>query len=720
MLDCCEHLIDAVAPLAEAIRLEAPRVSILSTSREPLRADGEHIYTLPPLAVPPDGVVLSAEEIHRYPAASLFLERARASGLRRMLSDGDAEVIADICRRVDGIALALELAAGRVSVHGLKGTASLLDGRLRLWQGRRTARTRHKTLNATLDWSYDLASVEEQIVLRRLSVLVGSFTLEEAETVAGGVAGDQGEVVEVVARLVAKSLVSADPDAEAARYRLMDTTRAYGRGKLFESGEEPDIARRHAIYFLAWLQRRHARPFGQWSDIGTINAIPLGNIRAALEWCASRPDETELHVELAAHSADLLLELSLLNESRRVCERALSALDVSKSSTRSEMILRGALGRALLLTDNSGGDTDTHFERALEISDALGDAIYRFRILNDLHIYYRRAALYHRLTPTAEQAMSIAVSVNEAKLTATASLMLGVSHHLVGNLAAAGVALRCSIQRQLLPGHEAAGIMDFRSKAHLVMAQTLWLQGFPDQAADTVREAERFEPANDLSTCQALIIAMEVFRLMRDWGAFEKRLDRLILLSRRANLEPYGWLGRGFQGELCLRSGEVDSGISIIRDAVGWLRADRFELFLPWLTCTLAHGLAIKGYQDQALDFVLGEIDILYERGGAYQLPELLRFHGDLLVGAGADTQAEAQYLQSIAVAKQQGALSWHLRTATSLARLWSRQGRRSDARKLLEGAYVNFTEGFGSEDAKAAKLLLDPSTEDGLPRQAG
>jgi len=713
VLDCCEHVIDSVAPLAEAVMREAPHVSILATSREPLRADGEHVYALAPLGIPPDGIVLSAEDMLRYSAASLFIERAFAGGLRRTLSDLDAQVIADICRKVDGIALALELAAGRVSVHGLKGTASLLDGRLKLlWQGRRTAVPRHRTLNATLDWSHDLASAEEQMVLRRLSVLVGPFTLDAAHAVASGDGIDSDEVIEALGRLVAKSLVSVDPDGEPARYRLLDTTCAYARGKLAESGEEAKIAKRHAAYVRTRLEHEHAGAAGQGRGPGAPAAIHLGNIRSALEWCASRIDEAELHVQLASYAAELFLERNLLTECRRCCERALSALDASMSGSRHEMILHGSLGRALLLTDNSGGDTGAHFHRALEIAEALGDLSYRFRILNDLHIHYRRTAVLDRLIPVAEQAVSIADSLDDPVTAATASLMLGASHHLVGNLAAAQAALSGSMGQQVHHAHAPPNFLDFQSKAQLILARTLWLQGFPDQAVDIVREAERYNPAGALPTCQALIIAMEVFYYRRDWATFEGYLDRLIDLAGEASLDPYGWLGKGFKGEVALRRGEVESGLGIVRDAIAKLHADRFELYLPWLRSALAEGLAARGYWDQALDLVSGVVDTLLKGGGAYNLPELLRVYGELLAGAGNETEAERRFLQSIAMAKEQTALSWHLRTATSLARLWSRHGRRLDARVMLEGVYAGFTEGFGTEDLQAAKLLLDTLVE--------
>jgi predicted ATPase/DNA-binding winged helix-turn-helix (wHTH) protein len=709
VLDCCEHVIDVVAPLAEAIRQEAPHVSILATSREPLMAEGEHIYALSPLDIPPDGVVLSADDMRRYSAASLFIERAYASGLRRPLNDLDAQVIADICRKVDGIALALELAAGRVSVHGLKGTASLLDGRLKLlWQGRRTAVARHRTLNATLDWSHDLASSEEQSVLRRLSVLVGPFTIDDAQNVACGDDLDAVEVVEALARLVAKSLVSVDPDGEPTQYRLLDTTRAYARGKLAESGEEAAIAKRHATYFKTRLEHEHTGAADRGRGPDAPGTVPLGNIRSALEWCSSRSDETELHVQLASYAAEVFLDLNLLTECRRTCERALSALNASMSATRDEMVLRGLLGRALLLTDNTGGNTDTQFHRALEIAEALSDLSYRFRVLNDLHIHYRRTAVFNRLIPVAEQAMAIADSLDDPVAAATASLMLGASHHLVGNLASAQAALGGSMRQQVLPSQASSRLMDFQSKAQLIMARTLWLQGFPNRAIDTVREAERYKPAGARSTCQALILASDVLNFRRDWTILEDYLDHLIQHATEASLEPYRWFAMGYKGEIALRRGEVDTGLDVIREAIGWLQADRFELYLPGLRCALAEGLAVRGYWDQALDIVSGVIEAVQKGGGAYNLPEFLRVHGELLAGAGNDTEAERRFRQSIVTASQQGALSWHLRTATSLARLWARHGRRSEAHVMLEGVYANFTEGFGTEDLQAAKRLVE------------
>src|SRR6266478_3229208 len=186
VLDSCEHLIESIAPLAERIFREAPEVHILATSREPLQVEGEQVHRLDPLAFPPNDESLTATCALTFPAVQLFVERAAAHGGFR-LNDADAPIVGKVCRKLDGIALALELAAGRVGVHGINGIASLLDSPCRLlWQGRRTALPRHRTLNAMLDWSYNLLDESERAILRGLSVFVGAFSLEAAEFVVAG------------------------------------------------------------------------------------------------------------------------------------------------------------------------------------------------------------------------------------------------------------------------------------------------------------------------------------------------------------------------------------------------------------------------------------------------------------------------------------------------------------------------------------------------------
>jgi predicted ATPase/DNA-binding winged helix-turn-helix (wHTH) protein len=249
VLDSCEHVIEAAASLAEQILMVAFGVSILATSREPLRVEGEQVYRLPPSDFPTDPTGLTAASALAFPAVQLFVDRAASVLNGFELNDGDVSAVSDICRKLDGIALAVELAAARIDVFGIKQLAVLLDDPLRILNlGRRTARPRHRSLTAALDWSYHFLPECERIVLSRLSLFAGIFDLASAVSVAGY---DDTEVIDAIANLVSKSLVSAEMSGTAVQYRLLNTTRAYAFRKLSESGDFENYTRRHAQHQLA-------------------------------------------------------------------------------------------------------------------------------------------------------------------------------------------------------------------------------------------------------------------------------------------------------------------------------------------------------------------------------------------------------------------------------------------------------------------------------------
>jgi predicted ATPase/DNA-binding winged helix-turn-helix (wHTH) protein len=255
ILDSCEHVIETVALLAEQLYQEAEQVYLLATSRELLKIEGEHCCRVLSLDFPPDGFGQTANTAIRYPAVQLFVRRvaARAGGV--VLSDEEAPLVAEICRKLDGMPLAIELAAGQVAAFGLKHTASRLVSRLELLKlSHRTAVPRHRTLKATLDWGYDLLSEVEKIVFRRIATFVGHFTLEGARYVAGEVDASTGEILDAITGLVEKSLIATRIDEAPARFRLLNTTRAYALEKLEEHAETHVIFRRHAEYVADCLE----------------------------------------------------------------------------------------------------------------------------------------------------------------------------------------------------------------------------------------------------------------------------------------------------------------------------------------------------------------------------------------------------------------------------------------------------------------------------------
>lgn len=296
ILDNCEHLIDACAQLAETLLRACPHLKLLPSSREALGVAGETAYRVPSLSLPDPHQPLSVESLSRYEAAQLFVDRARAVQPHFSLTAHNLSAVAQICQRLDGIPLALELAAARVKLFAVEQIALRLDDRFRLLTGgSRTALPRQQTLRALIDWSYDLLPVAERGALARLSVFAGGWTFGAAEAVIGP------EALDLLSHLVDKSLVVVDELAEApeTRYRLLETIRQYARDKLLESGEAPMVRDRHLRHYL--LVAEVAEPKLEGPEmLPALNQLEaeLDNIRAALEWTLDRSPQAA--VQLAA------------------------------------------------------------------------------------------------------------------------------------------------------------------------------------------------------------------------------------------------------------------------------------------------------------------------------------------------------------------------------------------------------------------------------------
>jgi predicted ATPase/DNA-binding winged helix-turn-helix (wHTH) protein len=254
ILDSCEHVIEAVASLAEQLYRQTEEIHVLTTSRELLKVEGEHCYQVPPLDYPPEGSELAANAVLRYPAAQLFVQRVAARAGSFVLTDEEVPFVAEMCRKLDGLPLAIELTAGQVAALGIKNTIARLMSRPELLKlSHRTTVSRHRTLKATLDWSYDLLSDAERFVFRRIAPFIGHFTLEGARHVVGELGVGNGEIFDAIAGLVEKSLIAAQIGETQAQYRMLDTTRAYALEKLEEHAEVDVVLRRHAEYVVGYL-----------------------------------------------------------------------------------------------------------------------------------------------------------------------------------------------------------------------------------------------------------------------------------------------------------------------------------------------------------------------------------------------------------------------------------------------------------------------------------
>jgi predicted ATPase/DNA-binding winged helix-turn-helix (wHTH) protein len=712
VLDSCEHLIETIAPLAERIFQAAPGVHILATSREPLQVEGEEVHRLDPLAFPTDGASLTAARALTFPAVQLFVERAASHGSGFQLNDAEAPIVAEVCRRLDGIALALELAAGRVGVYGIIGITSLLDSPCRLlWRGRRTASSRHQTLSAMLDWSYDLLPKAERVVLRRLSVFVGAFSLDAAQFVAAGGIVEREQVAEAIAVLSTKSLVAVETDKAETLYRLLDTTRTYVLTKMVDSGERNSIAQRHALYYRELLEI--APPTCAKKDHTAEGWRHVSNARAALEWSFSEQGDKEVGSALAAASAPLFLELSLLTECRFWMERAVAELNVR--GDRREMELQEALAISLMLVSGNGEEAHA-LARALSLADALELPYHQMRLFAAHHTFLMRTGDFRGAAVVAQQNKVVAKRTAHPMAMMMADWMLGISHHVLGNQAMArrycGTALEPEpIQNSSLirSGY------DPRIRAMVMLARSLWLQGYAGRAVSIATLAlQRANALNHpVSLCVCWISTATVFLWTGDWSEADRIVDRLIECAEKYSLRPYHAIGLGLKGEFSLGQGNDQASQNLLTACLDALEAGQHQSLTAVFLSDLAITLARAGQVDEAE----ASIDRAMAWGGPtrshFHLPEMMRIKGEIVASRSQSCEAETWFSLSINLAREQSALAWELRTATSLAQLWASQGRGDEASRVLRPVYDRFTEGFDTPDLKAAKRLLDQLSPD-------
>jgi predicted ATPase len=305
VLDNCEHLLEAVAALAQAITHQAPGVMLLATSQEPLRLPAEQQYRVAPLAIP-SGLTTSSSRA--FGAVALFEARVRAVDPKFTLNDESLSLVIDICRRLDGLPLAIELAAARVGTLGLRPARDKLDARFKLLTGgSRATLRRHQTLRAALEWSYNLLDVAEQVVFRRLGVFAGGFTMELAQAVAGDAQLDEWAVLDHLSALVDKSLVVAEA-GDTPRYRLLESARAFALEQLAAS-ETAETLRRHALAMRDFMQRIDGANLDceLRSDQYAALVLPeLDNLRAAYAWATGESGDLNVAVAIAAHSGSLI------------------------------------------------------------------------------------------------------------------------------------------------------------------------------------------------------------------------------------------------------------------------------------------------------------------------------------------------------------------------------------------------------------------------------
>lgn len=724
VLDNCEHLIDAAAELVETIVRQCPNATVIATSREALRIDGEYVYRVPPLDIPA-ATHETARHLLELSSVALFIAKTRALNADFVPDQSSLPAIAAICRHLDGIPLAIEFAAARAAALGVQQVAGSLRDRFSLLTtGRRTALPRHRTLRATLDWSYELLPDAERLLLRHLAVFPGGFSLEAAAAVVPHAAPDTSALAEGVARLVEKSLVVRDRSEAAGRWHLLETIRAYALEKLAGHDEIGAAMRRHAVHFR---DRFDCTPPPPQENL-EAHVRELDNVRAALDWCFSPMGDEAVGVALTAAYAPVWLHLSLARECIARCERAIAGLrrDPAAADARHRMQLLAGYALAILFARGTGPETIGAWNEVLRIAEDVADTEFQLRASWGLFVEHLTQGDCEAALNSAERYQAVAVTTDRADVLIGERMIATALHHLGRQPEARSHVeefLRDWPPRSagdgasLGPPHRNVLRFPFDQQvtARSIYARILWLQGCPDQASRAVGEAIGVAETTDqpMSLFFALFQAACPLALLgADIPVADSLVRRLLELADRYAMEPWKIVGRCYMGMLLTRtSADKIDGIRMVRAALSELPESAFQINYAQILAALADALARSGEVDEAMATIDAAMASCERRREGWYVPELIRVRGELLIRRGGEQarqQAADHFRRAIDMAARQGALSWELRAATSLARLQSGSDRPSDGRDILASVYGRFTEGFDTADLRAARAVLD------------
>lgn len=686
VMDNCEHLIEAAAYAVETLLVCNRSLQVLATSREALRIEGEYLVRVGALDVPaPDA---SLQDVMAASAVQLFearLEHGQADGITLSTA---VELKGRICRRLDGIPLAIELAAARVATLGLNVVAARLENQLDLLAGgNRSALPRQQTLRATLDWSYNLLSVSDRRLLGRLGVFVGAFGLDGALAIGVSAELNAEAVVASLSSLVSKSLITLRHEPTGARYRLLEVTRRYANEKLRACAELELSRRLHALYLLEVFSS--AAPlweFGESTRSLLCEALQE-DLREALRWTLDERQDSVLGIDLTIAALPFWLQRSQVTECLLSASRALSHLVSPDLFERKVMKLEAARGKALLYT-GATVETREAFLRTLQIAERLGDYDHQGLANWGLWAHGYLNGPYLQNLQVAEDFSTRARHHPTSGDAYIGTRMVALSNLCLGQLQSAREGLEQVLRHypdELRHRHILRYAYDQKAVALCALAYTLWLQGFTDQAVRTLQEAEyRAESTGHLasrwhvltmSTCPIALLTGGVPALA---GPSQRLLDARSWHQLGSHSIGAGqfWGGEFWSGLYRLWQGDTQAYDRIISPALEQLGRVRFASYLAPYTSALCTVLAQRGRSAEALRLIDAAIAHASRADDLSALPELLRCQGDLVLSTcetGGEGAGEALLLHAQRLAREHQMKAWELRATTSLARLWGK-----------------------------------------------
>jgi predicted ATPase len=693
VLDNCEHVVQAAAAAAEAVLASAPGVRVLATSREPLRATGEWVIRLASLELPPASSQLAAQEANEFAAVRLFTQRTAANLAGFTLTDDDVPHVTEICWRLDGIPLALELAAGRVAQLGLRGLSARLEDRFAvLTKGRRTALPRQQTLRAAIDWSYELLSEDQKAVLRRLSIFAGAFSFDSAVAVCED--DLSADTCDAIDELALKSLITIDTGSDIARYRLLEVTRAYALEKLKDAGEWVTASRNHAQHVCSVFERLEADSplYGAAWDAGRARWMDDIQLAVQASFCTLR--DPGLAMRLLGATASVWYQRSLMDEYRTRAEEALEkAGDLAEQPAATLMRFWYSLVLCYWYTKGPGPDLTRAARQTYDLARRSRSVDFQRLSLWGLWQECNGSGDYAQAHGLAREYAALTPPGTEAEAAILGRRMMQWSLHFVGEQASSQeeATIALSLIRRIDP-HRALGRyqLDPHAATNAGLSRALWIQGFPADAlaaaAEAVRSARSAQHA--LTLCFALFGQCSVLLWCGRWADLARLADELMEVSTNRRLGLWKGWGQTFKdAHACGAQGVV---------VPQWRNPACGPLQLEMMATV----------SDELLD---DDVLVRAEAGHCpWCAPEVLRMQGEKLLRQGSSPQeAEWWFIRALDLARSSKALSWELRAATSLARCWLSQDRRVEATALVAGVLERYTEGFDTLDLQRAQQML-------------
>ncbi len=715
VLDNCEHVISTASAIAEHLTLALPGLHIIATSREPLRSRSENVYRLSPLPYPDERSGENRTDALTFPAVQLFVRRVNeADGYQ--LNDVDAPVVAAICRRLDGIALAIELAASRLTVLKPTTLLVLLEHSFEpLVASSAGIPPRHQTLLATLDWSYQLLSKDEARLLRLLSVFSASFSFSDVIGVADHIGRSIEEIAACTESLAAKSLLSAAHDTEGLRYRLLDSTRSFAAERLDRSGEAADARSSHARYLLRLFEQAEAewlwRPRNEWT---ACYAQRTNDLRKAIDWTFGDGTLPEVGVRLTAAAIPLWDELSTVAESRRSVERALQCAEaLSRCDPAVKMKLIASYASGLNFSDHLGPEADAAWTEANRLAREIDNVDYQLRTLWGLGILQSFTGRHRQAIATLEQFAQFAGRENERPAVVEGERVRLTAVFYRGDVRRAHDELKRLARDNATTAKRSAVArfqMDRFVSIRVALAMTAWVAGDRGEATAALKDALDHSLALDHAVSHSNALAQAALPISLWSGESEIARLHVAALARNLALREIAiWrpVCRFYDG--AVRSMDGDSeGVDTMHLAVEQLVANNFLVRVPIYLTILAEAALRDGRIALARDSMSAAFDRARWQGEHWSRPELLRVRGMLQRLDGDLSGASQTLLLAAETARKSGALFFLLRASTALAELWAEADRHGAAAELLSPVCAEFDDVPPCVNVVKARQLLE------------